>query len=157
MNKKILIYSSLILFVDQISKILIDLYVPLNKSEIIIKDFFNITYINNYGAAFGIFNNKVTLLVILTIITIFIIIRFINTFKINIRNVLAFSFLLGGIMGNLIDRLFLGYVRDFLDFYIFEYDFPVFNIGDTFIFLGVLLLIIAIIKGEDNANSSKTK
>ncbi|MDD4705735.1 MAG: signal peptidase II [Bacilli bacterium] len=157
MNKKILIYASTILFLDQISKILIDLYLSINDSYTIIKNFFHITYINNYGAAFGILNNKLWLLIIFTLLTIFIIYRYINTFKINKRNEIAFSFLLGGVLGNLIDRLFLGYIRDFLDFNIFGIDFPVFNLGDTFIFLGAVLLMIAIYKGEDNANSSKSK
>ncbi|MDD2238505.1 MAG: signal peptidase II [Bacilli bacterium] len=157
MNKKILIYASIILFLDQISKILVDLYLSINDSFPVIKNFFHITYINNYGAAFGILNNKLWLLIIFTLLAFFIIYRYINTFKINKRNEIAFSFLLGGILGNLIDRLFLGYIRDFLDFNIFGYNFPVFNLGDSFIFLGAILLIIAIYKGEDNANSSKSR
>ncbi|MFA7120344.1 MAG: signal peptidase II [Bacilli bacterium] len=157
MNKKILIYASIILFLDQISKILVDLYLSINDSFPVIKNFFHITYINNYGAAFGILNNKLWLLIIFTLLAFFIIYRNINTFKINKRNEIAFSFLLGGILGNLIDRLFLGYIRDFLDFNIFGYNFPVFNLGDSFIFLGAILLIIAIYKGEDNANSSKSR
>lgn len=157
MNKKILIYASIILFLDQISKILVDLYLSINDSFPVIKNFFHITYINNYGAAFGILNNKLWLLIMFTLLAFFIIYRYINTFKINKRNEIAFSFLLGGILGNLIDRLFLGYIRDFLDFNIFGYNFPVFNLGDSFIFLGAILLIIAIYKGEDNANSSKSR
>lgn len=157
MNKKILIYASIILFLDQISKILVDLYLSINDSFPVIKNFFHITYINNYGAAFGILNNKLWLLIIFTLLAFFIIYRYINTFKINKRNEIAFSYLLGGILGNLIDRLFLGYIRDFLDFNIFGYNFPVFNLGDSFIFLGAILLIIAIYKGEDNANSSKSR
>ena len=70
-------------------------------------------------------------------------------FKNNFRNNMAFGLLMGGIIGNLIDRLFLGYVRDFLAFRIFNYNYPVFNLADTFIVVGVILLIIAIIKGED--------
>lgn len=155
MNKKILIYSSIFLILDQISKILIDLYLSINQSIRVINNFFYITSVNNYGAAFGFFNEKIYLLIIFTILSLFIIFRFINTFKLNKRNNIAFSLLLGGIMGNLLDRLFLGYVRDFLDFNILGYDFPVFNFGDTFIFLGVVLLIIAIFKGEDHANSSR--
>ena len=107
MNKKILISASIILFLDQISKILIDLYLSINDSFTIINNFFHITYVNNYGAAFGILNNKIWLLIIFTLLTVFIVYRYINTFKINKRNEIAFSFLLGGILGNLIDRLFL--------------------------------------------------
>ena len=52
-------------------------------------------------------------------------------------------------MSNLADRLFLGYVRDFLDFTVLGYDYPIFNIADIAIVVGVLLLIVAIFKGED--------
>ena len=79
-----------------------------------------------------------------------------NSFKKNTRNNIAFSIMLAGIAGNLVDRVCLGYVRDFLDFNIFGYSYPVFNLADTFIVIGVILLIIAIIKGEDkNGSSSK--
>ena len=78
-----------------------------------------------------------------------------NTFKINKRNTLAFGMILGGILGNLSDRIFFGYVIDFLNFKIINYNFPVFNLADTFIVVGVILLIIAIIKGEDK-NGSKS-
>ena len=71
---------------------------------------------------------------------------------------MAFGLLLGGLSGNLIDRLFFGYVRDFLDFYIFGYDYPVFNIADICIVFGVILLIIAVLKGEDtNEDNSNRK
>ena len=65
------------------------------------------------------------------------------------RNTLLFGLLFGGIIGNLIDRIFYGYVIDFLDFTIFGYDFPVFNFADICIVSGIFLLIIAICKKED--------
>ena len=72
------------------------------------------------------------------------------------NNILGLGFLMGGIIGNLADRLLFGYVRDFLNFYIIGYDFPIFNIADIFIVLGVFILIISIIRGEDsNGNSSR--
>jgi len=63
---------------------------------------------------------------------------------------------MGGIVGNLADRIMFGYVRDFLNFYIIGYDFPVFNIADIFIVIGVGILIISILRGEDN-NGSKSR
>ena len=78
-------------------------------------------------------------------------------FKLNRRNIIAFGLLFGGIIGNLLDRFILGYVRDFLDFYILGYDFPVFNISDCAIVIGIILLIIAIIKGEEVSGKDSSK
>lgn len=65
----------------------------------------------------------------------------------------SYGFLLGGIFGTLIDRVLRGYVTDFLDFTIFNYQFPVFNIADICIVFGVFLTIISIWKGEKNGNN----
>jgi len=157
MNRKIIIGSSIVLILDQLSKIIVGLTLNLNESINVIKNLFNITYIHNYGAAWGILKDKTFLLTIMSIIALIIIYRYSNTFIINRRNKLAFSFLLGGITGNLLDRLFLGYVRDFLDFNIFGYDFPVFNIGDSCIFIGVILLMISIYKKDDYEVKSRRK
>ncbi len=156
MNKKILIIASIVLLLDQISKNIIEIYLKLNESIKIIPNFFNINYVNNYGAAWSILDNKLYILIGITIIVLVVLIRYMNTFKENNRNKLSFGLLFGGITGNLIDRLFLGYVRDFLAFKIFSYNFPVFNISDIAISVGTLLLVIAIIKGEDNGNNSRT-
>ena len=74
-------------------------------------------------------------------------------FKKNKRNDIAFGLLVGGLMGNLLYRILYVYVRDFFDFYIFGYDYTVFNIADIAIVIGVILLIVAIIKGEDSKNA----
>lgn len=157
MNKKILIIASVILFLDQITKSLVEAYLKLNEKISLIPDFFNITYTNNFGAAWSILNNQIYFLIGITLVVLVIIYRYMNTFKENTRNMISFGLLFGGITGNLIDRLFLGYVRDFLSFRIFSYNFPVFNISDIAIFIGTILLIIAIIKGEDHGNNSDRK
>ena len=155
MKKRILIITTIVLFLDQISKSIIESYLKLNEKIDLIPNFFSFNYTNNYGGAWSILNNKVSLLIIITIIILVIIYRYMNTFKNNMRNGLAFGLLFGGITGNLIDRLFLGYVRDFISFKIFNYDFPIFNISDMAIVVGTFLLIIAIIKGEDHVNKSR--
>jgi signal peptidase II len=129
----------------------------LNSSKEIIKDFFYLTYIHNEGAAFGILDNNVVFLIGISVIFLIMFIYYIEKNSYNKIQEIAYSFLLGGVVGNLIDRIFRGYVIDFLDFKIFSYDFPIFNIADVAIVIGVCLLIYAIIKGEDYGSSSKRK
>ena len=69
----------------------------------------------------------------------------------------AFALIYGGLVGNLIDRVVYGYVIDYLHFFIFDYSFPVFNFADTAIVIGFSLVIIAIIKGEENEVSSRRR
>ncbi|MBQ6687578.1 MAG: signal peptidase II [Bacilli bacterium] len=154
MNKKVCILGIVIILLDQISKNIISSILSLGKSIKVIKDFFYLTYVHNFGGAWSIFNNRVPLLVIATFVIIFILIKYMDKFKINKRNALAFGLLFGGIISNLIDRICFGYVKDFLDFKIFNYNYPVFNIADIAIVVGVFLMIIAIIKGEDKNGTS---
>lgn len=157
MSKKIYIISLIVFIIDQITKSIISTYIKLNDSIQIIKDFFYIRYINNKGASWGILENNTILLIILSIIAIIIIFRYSYSFKTTKLNTYGFGLLLGGILGNLSDRLIFGYVKDFLDFIIFKYDFPVFNIADICIVIGVALLIISILKGEDNSGSKSRR
>ena len=149
MNKKVLIIIATSLLIDQLSKILISMFLELNGKIVVIKNFFSLYFTKNYGAAWSTFANQVPFLFIISLVALFIVYRYMKTFKENKRNNLAFGLLMGGIMGNIIDRLFLGCVRDFLSFKIFSYDYPVFNFADTFIVIGVILVIFAILKGED--------
>lgn len=158
MNKKILTISIIALALDQISKVLASLFLTLNQSIMVIPNFFYLTLVSNEGAAWGLFSNAKIVIAIGTILALLLIYHFIYCFKPNNRNYLAFGLLIGGLGGNLIDRLMFGYVRDFLDFYIFNYDYPVFNVADISIVIGVILLIITIIKGEDvSENNSNRK
>ena len=154
MNKKTYIIAVLILIIDQVSKSLIEIFFKLNESVMVIKDFFYITVVHNTGGAWSIFSNHSYLFIIASIVAIVLLIKFMFGFKNNLRNSIAFASLFGGIFSNLADRLFLGYVRDFLDFKIFGYDYPIFNIADIAIVVGVILLIIAVIKGEDKCDKS---
>ena len=148
MNKKTYVIAIFILLFDQISKSLIEIYFKLNESFVIVKDFFNITVAHNTGGAWSILNNHSYLFIIFSVVALIVLIRFMFQFKNNLRNNIAFACTVAGIMSNLADRLFVGYVRDFLDFKILGYDYPIFNIADIAIVVGVLLLIVAIFKGE---------
>ena len=113
MSKKVYIISLIIFIIDQLSKCIVSTYLKLGKSITVIKDFFYLKYINNTGASWGILSNKKILLIAFSVFAIILIIRYINTFKNTKLNIIGFGFLLGGILGNLCDRLFLGYVKDF--------------------------------------------
>lgn len=149
MNKKTYVIAIFILLVDQLSKSLIEIYFKLNNSFVVVKDFFAITVAHNTGGAWSILENHSYLFIVFSLIALVVLINFMFHFKNNIRNNIAFALACAGIMSNLADRIFLGYVRDFLDFTIFGYNYPIFNIADIAIVIGVFLLIIAIIKGED--------
>lgn len=161
MNKKILLFATIALALDQITKVIASIFLKLNQSITIINNFFYLTLCHNEGAAWGILSGKNVIIIIVTILAMILIYHFIFCFKRNTRNNIAFGLLYGGLAGNFIDRVCTGYVIDFFDFYIFKYDFPVFNVADICIVLGVLLLIYATIKGEDenvnNSNRSKRK
>jgi len=150
MNRKILLVAGITLFIDQVSKVLIEMLFHLNEEWIIIKNFFSLHYINNYGAAWNILNNQTSVIIIISLLALVIIYRFMYLFQENKRNNLAFGLVVGGMVGNLMDRWLFGYVRDFLDFKIFTYDYPIFNCADIAIVIGMLLLIYAICKGEDH-------
>ncbi len=154
MQKKIIIYSIIFFSLDLTSKLIVNNSLNLTESITIINNFFYITNVHNLGAAWSLFSGQRILLIVIGITALFFIFKWIKDFKNNNRNILAFSLLISGLLGNLFDRIIYGYVRDFLDFIVFNYNYPVFNLADTFIFIGVVLLIYAVIKGEDNGNKS---
>lgn len=149
MKKKIVLGSIIFFIIDFISKVLIDNYFELSIHNFIIKDFFSITKVYNNGASWNMFSGHQLFLITISIVVLIFLFYYNSKFKENKRNVLAFSLIYGGIVGNLFDRIFNGYVIDFLDFYIFDYDYPVFNLADTWIVIGTILIIIAIYKRED--------
>ena len=145
MKKKlsIIIIAIFGIALDQISKLYIASNLILYKKNPIINNFFNITYVQNRGAAWGILNNNIILLVVITVLALGFICSFIfKEYNIKKLDIVLYGMLLGGIIGNFIDRIFRGYVIDFLDFIIFGYDFPVFNIADMLIVISVGIMII---------------
>lgn len=144
-KKKYILITFLVIIIDQLTKFLINQNIEYLKSFQIIKNFFYFTNAHNNGAAFSILSGYNLLFISITLIVICLIDKYIE------KNI-SFYILLGGIIGNLIDRLIFGYVRDFLDFRIFNYNFPIFNISDICICLGIFLIIIKTIKEDKNDN-----
>lgn len=157
LNKKMQAIIFITLILDQISKIVINTFLKENASIKVLGKFFKLTNVYNEGAAFSLFDGSKVLLIIVSVISILLLLYMMKDFKASKLNNIAFGLIYGGILGNLIDRLFLGYVRDFLDFNIFGFHYPVFNLADSFIVIGVIILIIDLIKGEKNGVSSKRK
>lgn len=111
---------------------------------VVIKDFFYLTYLENRGAAFGVLQNYRWVFIVLTIIAVgFMIWYFIKNKNTVLR--ISIAFLISGAVGNFIDRLFRGFVVDFLDFYPFGYDFPIFNFADICVNIGAFLLVYYVI------------
>lgn len=157
MNRRTFIIGVIILVLDQITKILTNIFIDTNSSVKVIDGFFSLVNVTNTGAAFSILEGRTFFLVMLTLLVIVMILKMRKDFDDKRYVNVAFGFLMGGILGNLVDRLFLGSVRDFLKFRIFGYNFPVFNVADMAIVIGVILLIINIFRGESNGSSSKRR
>lgn len=147
-------YYLIALFVialDQLTKWMIVRNMDVGQSYTIIDHLFYITSHRNSGAAWGILQGQMWLFYIVTIIVVAGIIYYMQTqakgkplFQISL------AFILGGAIGNFIDRLIRREVVDFLDTYIFGYDFPIFNIADAALTIGVILLFIQIFREEKN-------
>ena len=157
MKKKYLIITFIFFMIDLISKQVLSRVLELGKSIKVIKNFFYITLCHNDGAAFSILRDKQILLIIITLIALFFIYKYMNKQDLSKYDSFAFSMIVGGILGNLLDRIIYNYVIDFIDFKIFGYDFPVFNFADCFIVIGVILLMIKSIKESINEFRSKRK
>ncbi len=128
-------------FIDRIVKLLITDNFEINVRNKVINNLLYITNCHNKGAAFSLFSGNVIFLIFITFIILFLIYRNVTKKDISKIEVISYGILLGGILGNLFDRLFYGYVIDYIDFIIFNFDFAIFNIADICIVVGALLLI----------------
>ena len=146
-----------IIVLDQLSKIVVDRSMPLHRSIAIIDGFFNLTYVRNTGAAFGLFAGSAEILrrpflIIVSIVASGFIIVMLKRLRDKEKGLItALAFILGGAIGNLIDRVVYGEVIDFLDFFWGSYHWPAFNLADSFITVGVTITLLILIraKGED--------
>lgn len=152
--KKIALISCACLFIDQLIKYLINEMVPLERSLSMIGDFFQITYIRNYGAAFNMFTGNRMFLIVIALATLCFLYYFlIKDSKNNLLEQLGYGLFVGGILGNLVDRILNGYVIDYLDFKLFGMHMPIFNYADICICVGVCFCIIAFIKEEQHGRN----
>lgn len=156
--KKIIGLSSIFLIIDIIVKLLVQNTMYYNESIKIIDKFFYLTYVKNTGAAWSILSGKQTFLILITIIIIVVLLLYLYKKKTHTKlDIIGYSLLLAGAIGNLIDRCLYGYVIDYLDFYIFNYNFPVFNIADCCIVIGIMILFISSWREEYGVYSRNRK
>ena len=142
-NKIMFSIAILIVILDQFTKFLIKNNLQSNESIPIIKNIFHLTYVANTGSAFGLFKGMNLFFILFSIIVIFVIFYYLKQIKKKDRLMLfSLGLLLGGTIGNLIDRIAYGSVIDFIDFRVW----PVFNIADSAVTISVILLIILLWK-----------
>lgn len=144
----IFILSVIIIILDQLSKFAAIKFLKTSAPYTIIPNFFQFNYVENYGAAFGILQNKKVFFIIITLAVIVGISFFLvkNYYNINIFMRIGLAMLLGGAIGNFIDRVRWSYVVDFISFRLINrYEFPVFNIADIFVVIGTIIIVILIL------------
>ncbi len=150
MFQKSLIITLTCVLIDQIVKLIIMGTMGVGSSISVIPDFFSLTYVENDGAAWSIFSGNRILLISISVIALILVYwYFIKNKSIKTFELIIYSILIGGIIGNLLDRIKVGCVIDYLDFKIFNYNFPVFNFADICIVISVILLLIYSFKGEN--------
>lgn len=156
-TKRILVLLAVILILDQLTKFIVDRTMPLHHSIPVIENLFSLTYIRNTGAAFGFLAGsaaafRLPFLIVFSLVAIGFVIAMLRRLPDGETGLItALAFILGGAIGNLIDRFVYGEVIDFLDFYWSGYHWPAFNVADSFITMGVAITVFYLIKakGED--------
>lgn len=151
------VLALIVIITDQISKWFVVKEMEQSESIVVIKNFFSITSHRNKGAAWGILENQMIFFYIITLVVVIGIIYYMQKYaKENALLAMSLGLLLGGALGNFIDRLFRNEVVDFLDFKIINYNYPIFNIADSALFIGVVILIIYVIIDERKNKKEKT-
>lgn len=141
-----------VFLLDQVSKYYIQVTPALHGSIEIIPKFLYITYCKNTGIAWSMLSGKRLFLIVVGLIEIGVLIYFF-TEKMKTKDkwyCFSLALMIGGAVGNLYDRCVLGYVRDFIDTYPFGYNFPVFNIADAALCIGVGIILILMLLEERN-------
>lgn len=147
--KNVIFFGMIFLILDQTVKIFINSRFVLGEAYILINNLLSILLVHNTGAAFSILSGNQVFLIIIGILALVALLLFIyQGDNYSDYEIFAYSLLFGGILGNLIDRIFYGYVIDFISLTFVGYNFPIFNIADMCIVVSVILIIIKVIKGD---------
>lgn len=154
--KKIVPITLIIIFLDQIIKWVISSQITYGETIPIIGHFFSFTNVHNEGGAWSILaGNRLFLIFVSVFALALIYVFFIRGKKLKLYEIIGYGLLSGGIIGNLIDRIFHGYVIDYLEVHFGSYIFPIFNLADCCIVISVILLLIFIFKEEIYARNHR--
>ncbi len=143
--KASIIISILVALLDQIIKFFIDKQVLFRE---VIPNLFNIHKVYNYGVAFSFLENKRYLILLFSIILIYFLFNLRKDLPKAKKYDILFGVILGGILGNLIDRIFRGFVIDYFEIFLGQYSFPIFNLADICITLGIIIMILIMSLGD---------
>lgn len=140
----------LLIILDQVSKLLALKYLRGQGPLVIIENFFSLSYVENRGAAFGILQGQRWLFFLVTLVVVAVLAYFLFIRKPPVQGLMraAMVLIMAGSLGNFIDRVTRHFVVDFLSFRILGHNFAVFNLADSFIVLGTLLLFVLILKSD---------
>jgi len=154
-NYLLFVLTALVIIVlDQITKVYIDTHMTLHESIPVVQGFFNITYVRNPGAAVGFLADaspgvRALFLIGVSVFASCLILYYIVKMKTeDILLTYGMSLIMGGAVGNLIDRIRLGEVIDFLDVYVSTYHWPAFNVADSAVSVGAVILFYKLIRGQ---------
>ncbi len=147
--KKITFVLFLTLVLDILTKQIVIHTLVEQQSIVIIKNFFSLTFAKNTGIAFSLFEGKLIFIILMSLVVIFFIIQYLKDKKVSLLESVCYGVIIGGAIGNLLDRIVYGYVIDFFDFSFFGYHFPIFNVADICIVVGIFGLFILNFKEKD--------
>jgi len=147
-----------ILLLDQLSKAIIVKTIPFYGSIRVISGFFDLTHIHNKGAIFGVFNQSehpmipIVLLALNCAALALVVYYFLKTSDAERGMKVALTLIIGGAFGNVLDRIFRGYVIDFIEMYSGRFHFPTYNLADSSITIGAVLLLVTVIFRRPHAS-----
>lgn len=155
MKLKHVIIGIVIILIDQITKIAAASALG-NGGITVIPGFFRLTYAENSGAAWSMLEGKMWFFYIITVIALIAMVMFYRNQKESDELIkVSLVMMMAGTLGNFIDRLCFQHVRDFLDFVIFGYDFPIFNVADMALCIGVFLIIVDVLLENNGMKLTK--
>jgi len=152
--RRVVLIAVIIGLADQLTKWLVLRLVHPDYPVIVVDGFFRLVNWGNTGAAWGMFRDSNILLAVISVLTVVALYLFRHSFQVHLPgSQIALGLIAGGIVGNVIDRFWHGYVVDFLDFYVDGHHWPAFNIADSAICCGVVLYILVSVWADRRAST----